>query len=231
VIITVLGQKTKSDRQVGETAYTGNIMRLSLLNEKTKLSEPIWHITVALLVAIGLQLLLNAKLVFGSKYAVAGLEGLLVIVLLYPGLASAVKRAFALLLIGILALANVVSLGLVIDALVFKSGEIAGRQLLISSVAIYLTNIILFGILFWELDGTRSDEADFGFPQFSDPAKKSWQPTFFDYLYVSITNATAFSPTDTMPLTHRAKSLMTLQSLTALVTVALVAARAVNILN
>jgi uncharacterized membrane protein len=57
-----------------------------------------------------------------------------------------------------------------------------------------------------------------------------WSPTFFDYLYTSLTNATAFSPTDTMPLTHRAKLLMSMQSLISLITVALVAARAVSIL-
>jgi uncharacterized membrane protein len=130
----------------------------------------------------------------------------------------------------LISLANAVSLGLAINVL-FNGGAVNGHELLISSLAIYLTNVIVFGIWYWELDNTRDDVPDFSFPQFNDPSKKQWRPTFFDYLYVSITNATAFSPTDTLPLTHRAKLLMTLQSVTALVTVVLVAARAVNILS
>jgi len=96
-------------------------------------------------------------------------------------------------------------------------------------MAIYLTNIIVFGLWYWELDNTRVEVADFLFPQMA--TKPSWRPTFFDYVYVSITNATAFSPTDTLPLTHRAKFLMTLQSVTSLAIVVLVTARAVNILS
>lgn len=202
-------------------------MRLSTLTEKTR--EPIWHVTVALLVAVALQFALKDNLVFGSKYAVASLEIALIVVLFLPSLSAHLKRVFAVLLIALVSLANLISLGLVINAL-FNQNLADGHALLISSVAIYLTNIIVFGIWYWELDNTRDDVPDFSFPQFTN-GDKQWRPTFFDYLYVSITNATAFSPTDTLPLTHRAKLLMTLQSIVSLATIVLVTARAVNILS
>ena len=110
-----------------------------------------------------------------------------------------------------------------------------------TAIQIWLTNVIVFGLWYWELDrggpGARCREnhrePDFLFPQMSTPAAAppSWAPRFLDYLYVAFTNATAFSPTDTLPLTAWAKVLMAIQSLASLLTVALVAARAVNILQ
>jgi hypothetical protein len=106
---------------------------------------------------------------------------------------------------------------------------------------IWFTNVLAFGLWYWEFDrggpGSRSHvhhrEPDFLFPQMANPdaAPKDWCPSFIDYMYVTFTNATAFSPTDTMPLTQWAKLLMAVQSLASLLTVALVAARAVNILR
>ncbi len=113
--------------------------------------------------------------------------------------------------------------------------------LLGSGAAIFITNVIVFGIWFWELDrgGPFARRAgdnpypDFQFPQMSDPqnAAPGWRPTFVDYLYVSYTNVVAFSPTDTMPLTRWAKGMMTLQSMVSISTTALVIARAVNVLK
>ena len=116
---------------------------------------------------------------------------------------------------------------------------LAGKTLIFTALAIFLTNIIMFGLWYWEIDSPgltghhQSDsEQHFLFPQMDrKQTAHSWQPTFFDYLYVSVTNATAFSPTDTMPLTHTIKALMSLQAIVSLLTVALVAARAVNILG
>lgn len=114
------------------------------------------------------------------------------------------------------------------------------KTLLGSGAAIFITNVIAFGIWYWELDRggpfARIDGErpypDFLFPQMSDPtnAKPGWRPTFVDYLYVSFTNVVAFSPTDTMPLSRWAKLMMTVQSLVALSTLGLVFARAVNVL-
>lgn len=204
-------------------------MRLAQSHNRTY-HEPFWHVQLAILLTIGLQTLLHKDLVFSSKYIIAGLELVLLLLVSFPVFGRAVKRAFAIALIGIIGLANISSLGLVVGQLISKS-TIDGKQLLLSSVAIYLTNIILFGILYWELDGSKANEPDFQFPQFSDPDTKGWNPTFMDYLYIAVTNATAFSPTDAMPLTHRTKILMTIHALVSLITVALVTARAVNILS
>lgn len=215
-------------------------MKLASLHHLDK-KEPIWHVQAAVLAAIVLQLLLSSKLVVGPRYLIVGLEVLLLLALAVFGpfkkqLSSYVRRTMAVALIAVITLSNVASLVLVIDSL-FTKGDVTGRQLIISGLAIYLTNIIIFGLWYWELDsnGVQGQSADvlpvdFLFPQMSMD-KVRWNPTFFDYLYVSVTNATAFSPTDTLPLTHRAKLLMTLQSITSLLTIALVAARAVNILG
>jgi hypothetical protein len=123
------------------------------------------------------------------------------------------------------------------------SGEVSNNAavLLGSGAAIFVTNVIAFGIWYWELDrggpfARHSGERpypDFLFPQMTTPnvAKPDWRPTFVDYLYVSVTNVMAFSPTDTMPLARWAKAMMTLQALVALSTAALVISRAVNVLG
>jgi uncharacterized membrane protein len=113
--------------------------------------------------------------------------------------------------------------------------------LLWSGFSIWLANIVIFSLWYWDFDrggptarATASDaEPDFLFPQMTDPAyaEPGWHPRYFDYLYVSLTNASAFSPTDTMPLTRWAKLLMGTQSATSLVLVGMVLARAVNILH
>ena len=123
------------------------------------------------------------------------------------------------------------------------SGEVSNKAevLLGSGAAIFVTNIIVFGIWYWELDrggpfarhtGERP-YPDFMFPQMTTPnvAKPDWRPTFVDYLYVSVTNVMAFSPTDTMPLARWAKAMMTVQAMVALSTAALVISRAVNVLG
>jgi uncharacterized membrane protein len=142
-------------------------------------------------------------------------------------------------LIALITIANVVSLTELIHSLLYVP-KTAGRPLVYASVPIWLTNVIVFGLWYWELDrggpAARQEperrQSDFLFPQMSTPGSApGWVPSFLDYLYTSFTNATAFSPTDTMPLTPWAKLLMTLQSLASLLTVAVVVSRAVNILS
>ena len=137
---------------------------------------------------------------------------------------------------------NVAGVVVLVVSLVFHSAtNITGRQLLLSGGTAWLTNAIAFGLAFWELDcggpvaralSTAPRKPDFQFPQDENPqlAREGWAPRLWDYLYVSLTNATAFSPTDAMPLTRRAKALMAAESTLSAVTVLLVAARAVNIL-
>lgn len=141
------------------------------------------------------------------------------------------RRRASLGLIGVVGLTNAAALGFLIDQLLY-SGAVTGRTLLYAAFDVWLTNVIVFGLLYWELDGGSPDEKDFLFPQMGDERLgRGWYPRFTDYLYTSFTNATAFSPTDTMPLTRRAKMLMLVQSLVSILTLLLVAARAVNILR
>jgi len=112
--------------------------------------------------------------------------------------------------------------------------------ILLSTLQVWLTDVVAFGLIFWELDRggpvarrMRHDPdavMDFRFPQEDNGQPTTWRPAFVDYLYFALSNMMAFSPTDVMPLTPRAKGLMAIQSLTGFMLLALVISRAVNIL-
>jgi hypothetical protein len=152
-----------------------------------------------------------------------------------------VDGAASLFLIAILSLANAWSVARLVTGLVHGTeGENAG-PLLVTGGVIWLTNVIIFGLWYWEFDrGGPVSRAlatrlypDFQFVQMTSPhlAPPDWEPAFGDYLYLSFTNAAAFSPTDVLPLSRWAKIGMATQSAISIVTVALVVARAVNILK
>ena len=204
-----------------------------------------WPARAAVLVAMALYLVLPDQLIPGPRFIVPTLEGIVLVALsiVVPHRTDVdhpARRILAVVLIGTITAANTFTLGLLISHLL-HGGIQQGRELIFSSIAIWLTNVIVFGLWYWELDRggpyqrhqPAHREPDFLFPQMATPgaARPEWAPTFLDYLYVSLTNATAFSPTDTMPLTLWAKSLMGLQAIASLLTVAIVAARAVNILS
>lgn len=215
------------------------MLKLEKIHSK-HIAEPVWHIQVALLIAIGLQFLLDSNLSIGSKYALAISEILFIILLALirpkerPSITH-LRRTIALILISIITITNLTSLILVINDL-FHPGVVDGKDLIISAISIYFTNIIVFGIWYWELDSDGSSEElppDFLFPQTANPSNKlykDWYPTFFDYLYFSSMNAMSFNPSDTVPLTHRAKLLTMIQSMISIITIALVVTRAVSIL-
>jgi hypothetical protein len=150
------------------------------------------------------------------------------------------RRVASLAVIGVITAANAASIVLLVHSLI--AGEHAQARLLLR-VAIHLwsMNVLAFGLWFWQLDGGGPVERrlktgrghDFLFPQqtLGEAAAAAWQPNFIDYLFVSYTNATAFSPTDTMPLSQWAKLLMIVQSAASLLLGIMVAARAVNILQ
>jgi len=207
--------------------------------------DPFWPAQLAVLGALALNLALPEKLTLGPTWLVPSVEGLLLVALVIttPRRTSAEgrgRRSAAVGLIALVSIANTFSLVLLVHFLL-QGGKANGHQLILSSIVIWLTNVIIFGLWYWELDrGGPGDRAsgderppDFLFPQMASPdvSPPAWRPNFVDYLYVSFTNATAFSPTDTMPLTPWTKVLMLVQSLASLITVALVAARAVNILS
>lgn len=200
----------------------------------------LWHAEATLLAAIVLQLAITSDLRIGSKYFIGILEFILLLGIWLTAprrhqTFGGINRTIAFLLIGLVSFANGGALILLINALI-NGSQIPGHDLLLSAGAIFLTNIIMFSLWFWELDSPglsghhRRQNEHFEFPQ--ETAKiRDWEPTYFDYFYVSLTNSTAFSPTDTMPLTHIAKALMSVQALISLLTVVLVTARAVNILS
>jgi uncharacterized membrane protein len=152
------------------------------------------------------------------------------------------SRAMTVSLLAVLVVGNLVALVSLVAGVVSTSvGDLGGGELLLTAAVIWTTNVVAFGLLFWEIadggpvarsDGSRA-RPDFQFPQDedSDIAPEGWAPHAWDYLYVSLTNAIAFSPTDAMPLTWRAKALMGLGSVISVVTVLLVGARAVNVLG
>jgi len=144
------------------------------------------------------------------------------------------------LLIALISAANLTSLALLVHYLI-TGGQVTGNRLVLSALAVWTTSVLVFSLWYWELDGGRpaarhedpTTSRDFLFPQDATPElfPRTWLPTYVDYLYVSFTNSTAFSPTDTMPVTTWSKLLMMVQSAAAFITVALVAARAINILS
>jgi hypothetical protein len=146
-------------------------------------------------------------------------------------------RIAGLVLFGVVSLANALLLVALVASLL-SGHERDGGQLLFKALVVWTTNTITFGLWFWFLDrggpARRVEPSppppDFLFPQQSDPElAPGWRPRLFDYLYISFTNSIAFSPTDTMPLTHSAKALMLTEASVSSVTVLLVVARAVNI--
>jgi hypothetical protein len=148
-------------------------------------------------------------------------------------------RMVAIGLLVVVVLFNVGALITIMDAL-FTGNQLSGVPLLRAGATIWLTNVIMFGLVYWEVDSggplTRAAGCiprDWLFPQQSDMRDllPNWRPVFTDYLFVSVMNATAFSPTDAMPISGRAKLLTATEAIISLVIVVLITARAVNILS
>ena len=209
-------------------------------------SDPIWHVQLTVLLALVLQLVLPDKFVAGPRFALPILEAILVVSLFVTTRKEVLTRSLlrkinSFTLIVFIGLANIYALQRLAHILLVGGKVSDGHSLILTAMNIFFTNIIVFGLLYWEIDGggpahrtaDNLRERDLSYPQMQNPelAPIGWTPNFLDYLYVSLTNATAFSPTDTMPLTRVAKILMGAQSLVSLGAIALVASRAVNILK
>jgi uncharacterized membrane protein len=219
-------------------------MEAARVRDRIERGDPFWPAQAAVAAAVLLSLLLADPLTIGPRWLLPVIEGALfaVLVIVVPRRAtkhSRGRRTFALCVIGLVSVATIYSLARLVHFLV-SGGDVGGERLIESGAVIWVTNVLLFAVWYWELDrgGPVARHlhpdglADFQFPQMDpDVGMKEWRPGFFDYLYTSLTNSVAFSPTDTMPLTQTAKALMALQSITALLTIALVVARAVNILG
>lgn len=207
--------------------------------------EPRWPVSLGILVAIAMQLALPNRFATHPRWLLPVLEAALLVGLVAANPRRVDKelpqlRAASVLLIAVMSLANAWSaVRLVVDLV--RAGHTTAGQLLLSGADIWLTNVIVFTLWYWELDRggpvarahAPREHPDFLFAQMDSPelAPPDWEPGFVDYMYLSFTNATAFSPTDVLPLSRWAKLTMMVQSAVSVVTVALVIARAVNILQ
>ncbi|HEY0531849.1 MAG TPA: hypothetical protein VGD29_09655 [Actinoplanes sp.] len=212
---------------------------------------------LVVVVAIALYVLLPEQLILGPRLVIPALEVVLLAALVIVNPRRMTRdnpweRAAALTLVGLIAVANAIALVLLLRQLV-TTGNSRAVELLIAAGQVWLTNVIVYGLAFWELDRGgpvarthlprhRLARADFRFPQDEDhdtvdevragSSKLSdWVPAIVDYLYVSLSNSSAFSPTDTMPLSTRAKILMGIESTSALVISVLVIAKGVGSLG
>jgi cytochrome c biogenesis protein CcdA len=209
--------------------------------------------TAAVAIAIAIYALLPGSLLFLPRIVIPAIEGVLLVALVVTDPRRVTResrwsRIVSIGLAGLMIVTNLVALGMLIDLLTHPSTQ--GRSLLLAAMQVWLTNVIGFGLLYWEIDRggpvvrrkARRDDlpaADWRFANDEDEdavaevaasasATCGWIPTFVDYLYLSLTNSSAFSPTDTMPLTTRAKILMGIEATAALFTSLLVIARAVG---
>ena len=203
-------------------------------------------VTLAILAAIAMLVALPDRIAPHPRWLLPGLALLLLAGLVVASPTridrqSRALRSVSLLLIAVISIANAATAARLIVDLVRGTGIRTPSELLLTGAAIWLTNVIAFGLWYWEFDRggpvarahAMKPYPDFLFPQMTSPENTppEWEPEFVDYLYTSFTNATAFSPTDVMPLSRWAKLTMLAQSAVSLMTVALVVARAVNILK
>jgi uncharacterized membrane protein len=209
--------------------------------------EKRWPMAITLMVAIALPLLLPPKFSLGPRWVIPVIEALLLLTLTMadPGRIdrrSAAIRALSVVLVAILvAGAAVVTARLVVDLIRGGPETNSPGQLLRVGSIVWTYVIIAFSFLYWELDGggpearsrAQPEFPDLAFPEHLNPriARPTWRPEFFDYLYLAFTDATAFSPTDVMPVARWAKLAMAVQATACLIVMGLVIARAVNILK
>jgi hypothetical protein len=244
-----------SDDEGGVTdpppAYAGHEIR------RGKQGEHRLPPALAVIAAGALYALLPGSLLFAPRFLIPALEAVLLVAVIATNprrltRETRLSRIASLSLTGVIAATNLVALGMLVHDLVNKKAE-NGGSLLLAALQVWATNVIAFGLLYWSLDRggpvartqlprEELPLADFRFSQDENDdnvkevaagssVQSDWIPTFVDYLYVSTTNSSAFSPTDTMPLTSRAKVLMGTQATAALITSLLVIARAVGSLQ
>lgn len=208
--------------------------------------DPIWQLQFGVIVIMIMQYFTNDSLLPYNKFLLIGFEAFLMIslaIVTSDGYhqVSRQRRLLALSLIAIIAIINIFSLVFLVRALLLGSASgIDGHELLQNGLTIYVTNIFMFALWYWEMDGGGPDrrvvsghKRDFLFPQMIHKgiSGTNWLPGFTDYLYLSTTNVTNFASADTVPISHRAKLLMMVQALVSVITVVLVAARAIGVLQ
>ena len=216
------------------------------MNDAPKRLEPRWPAMLALLAVGGLRLAMPESLSAGPDWLLIAVVAALMIPTVWARYRKLdmLNKILGYVLTSIVTLDMVWSLYLLIGAL--PSHKEAPQDLLRSAAAIWLANILVFASWYWRLDagGPRSRElrgvhtdGAFLFPQMTldqqakrEMGEQCWSPGFVDYLFLAFNTSTAFSPTDVPVLSRWAKLMMMVQSFISFTTVALLAARAVNIL-
>jgi hypothetical protein len=209
--------------------------------------KELFQVESALIVAIALQFLalrISSEILPDSQYIMIAIELFLALVIGFTANfrhshLSNLHHLMAVILLALLSAANISALIFVLDSLIINHVAANGGELLTSAIAIFITNIIVFALWYWEVDspgltGKRwsKHDKDFQFTQQTIAHEfPGWQPQFGDYLYIAITNGINFAPADANPLTLQAKYLMAAQSMVSVFTLALVVARSVNILG
>ncbi len=209
--------------------------------------EPRWPVALTLLVLLILLTALPNRVRFVPVWFPYLLEMMVLVPMALVPLTHAkarwlrFERTTTLIFCAVVGASLLVSLSYLSYEMIFHSSELSGLQLLTSSIAVWANNVITFALLYWQMDagGPESrlnrprSRSDWLFSQSGLPTEEAsnWHPVFVDYLFLAYTTATALSPTDTLPLTPRAKLFMMLQSSIALTTTIVVASRAINILG
>ena len=209
--------------------------------------EPRWPVALAILAVLFLVAVLPGRVRLFPVWFPYLLGIMLIVTATAHGLTAKkarwlrVERTIMLLFVVVAGVGNLANLANLVGAMVHRSAEIGGVQLLTSSISVWVTNVIMFSLLYWQIDRggpeSRANNAgtkpDWLFPQAGAPedVPADWRPTFVDYLFLGFSTATAFSPTDALPLTSRAKMLLMIESTISLVTIVVVASRAINILG
>jgi hypothetical protein len=206
---------------------------------------PVLTVLAFLVVNVAVRVWVPSDGVIRVPWLLPSIEAVLLVVLLTNRPDSPAERMrlrrLALVLVGLLVVGALWATSLLLYDIIEAKGQAnSARDLLATGALTWLGNNLSFALLYWLIDGggpiARSHHAtpvDFAFTQHMSPelAPAGWKPVFLDYLHLGFTNATAFSPTDVMPLTHRAKFAMLVQSTIALALFGLVVARAVNVLQ
>jgi uncharacterized membrane protein len=201
---------------------------------------PHWGAILGLIALGVIYALLPQKVNGGPAWLLLSIEGVMLLPLLIAMLTRH-RISPNRLRIGSFILLGIVTLALstaIVHLLFTLKNDLNGIALLYTGLLLYCFNTLMFSLWFWTIDGggankrQQSDHqaADFLFPQQMGGFDGTWVPHYFDYLYVAFTGATAFSPTDTMPLTHRAKFLMMAEAMLALILISFVVSRAINII-
>jgi len=204
--------------------------------------ESKWPPLVALLLAALLELSLPGDLILGGGWIRWIIPALVVILIVVAAVApldeSDRRRRLGVTLAALVTVANAVAIGELVYGIVGEAG-FEGKYLIVAALQVWFTNVIVFAMWFWELDGggprhrafAAPGPQEFLFAQYTLPQPWTWRPSFLDYLYLSFSNAVSFAAADVLPLRHRMKALMALESILSLLVILIIAARAISVLR